>query len=253
MSFGLLVYGPEVARSGLTTELDNFIKHQSSLEIAERFFALHCRSSIQAFYSLTGSTGGGHWPLVLDLFDLRPVCATVWRGPSALAMLQSLKGQTQPAQAKRGTIRSRFYCDNPVMNLVHVSDSCGVMDAELAILRGQHTGTDDSAWRGLDGGNVSHSFFHVLLRAVGDPSTSRERLEEGSDDAHINAREAVARLKVLSIEPRLRRIVQSYLAGNASAFQKLVSTTQHISAWDRLSLHAGLYAMPYWNARFQQD
>ncbi|TJV59757.1 MAG: nucleoside-diphosphate kinase, partial [Mesorhizobium sp.] len=72
-STALIVYGPEVARSGLTSLLDEFIRRRTGLELSERFFSIHSRKSIDAFYTLTCSTGGKHWPLVLDLFDMRPV------------------------------------------------------------------------------------------------------------------------------------------------------------------------------------
>lgn len=149
-SVGLTVYGPEVARSGLTSKLDQFITREGRLEPGKRFFAVHSRSSIEAFYSLTGSTHAKHWPLVLDLFDMRPVCATLWIGDEALSYLQNLKGKAQPAQSAKGTIRSRFYCDNPVTNLVHVSDSESMMREELRILRAHSTGTGEASWKALN-------------------------------------------------------------------------------------------------------
>ncbi|MEZ2127909.1 MULTISPECIES: nucleoside-diphosphate kinase [unclassified Sinorhizobium] len=245
-SLGLTVYGPEVAKSGLTAALDDFIRRKTGLEIAERFFAVHSRASIEAFYTLTGSTGGRHWPLVLDLFDMRPVFATLWTGPNALAVLQNVKGKTQPAQAANGSVRSCFYCDNPVTNLLHVSDSDSVMDAELQILRSQSTGTDGAGWHALDSGRVSHSSFRVLLSILDSSGACETGAREGNDNALKHARAAFEQAQVLASRKGVLPIVQGYLAGDPDSLGNLLKHAGRVSAWDRLILEAGLFAMPVW-------
>ncbi|CAH2394099.1 nucleoside-diphosphate kinase [Mesorhizobium ventifaucium] len=247
-SLGLTVYGPEVAKSGLTAALDDFIRRKTELEIEERSFAVHSRTSIEAFYSLTGSTGGKHWPLVLDLFDMRPVCATLWIGDSALSSLQYLKGKTQPAQAAKGTIRSRFYCDNPVTNLVHVSDSESLMDEELRILRAHSTGTGDTSWRALNSGRISHSSFRVLLTSLGNTQAPQSDICNSGDDAVANARAAFEQAEALAVSCGMLETVQGFLAGDFASLEYLLNRVGGLSAWDRLLLEAGLFAMPYWNS-----
>jgi len=247
-SVGLTVYGPEVARSGLTSELDQFIAREGRLEPDNRFFAVHSRSSIEAFYSLAGSTHAKHWPLVLDLFDMRPVCATLWIGDEALSYLQSLKGKAQPAQSAKGTIRSRFYCDNPVTNLVHVSDSESLMREELRILRAHSTGTGEASWKALNSGRISHSSFRVLLTSLGNTSAPHSDIYDIGDDAVANARAAFEQAEALAVGCGMLETVQGFLAGDVASLKDLLNRVGGLSAWDRLLLEAGLLAMPCWNS-----
>ncbi|MDK1494260.1 nucleoside-diphosphate kinase [Sinorhizobium sp. 7-81] len=247
-SVGLTVYGPDVAKSGLTSALDRFIAQEGKLEVCDRFFAIHSRRSIEAFYSLTNSSGGKHWPLVVDLFDMRPVCATLWIGNDALSNLQNLKGKAQPAQAAKGTIRSRFFCDNPVTNLVHVSDSDGVMREELRILRAHSIGTDETTWRALNTGQISHSSFRVLLAILGNSQALHSDVSSKDDDALSNARAAFELAESVAVSLGLAETVQRFFAGDSASLQVLLDRAGELSAWDRLLLEAGLLAMPYWNS-----
>ncbi|MHC2419918.1 nucleoside diphosphate kinase [Sinorhizobium meliloti] len=242
--FGLTVYGPEVARSGLTVRLDDFIRKTTGLQIEERFFSIHSRSSIEAFYSLTGSSGGKHWPLVLDLFDLRPGCATIWRGSNALEVLQKLKGTTQPALAAAGTVRSRFHCDNPVTNLIHVSDSERIMADELKILRAQSTGEIDECWLELDTGYTTHSSLLVLLRLLGAPINEAQ----GIESARAHAMGAFEQIRSVASGNELAKPVEEYFLGRQSGLASLLTKVGRVSAWDDLILQAGLFAMPVWRS-----
>lgn len=251
-SSALIVYGPEVARSGLTCLLDDFIRQRTGLELAERFFSLHSRGSIDAFYSLTGSTGGRHWPLVLDLFDMRPVCVTMWSGPNALPLSQELKGNSQPAQARSGTVRSFFFCDNPVTNLVHVSDSDEIMKAELGILRARFMGEEVAAWNSLNTGCIAHSSFQVLLKVLCGKGGTR-RLESWSDGSAVaHARFCYRKAVLLALKSGLTSTVQDYLRGDRAGLEGLIRHASLLSSWDRLILEAGLFSMPLWNCLLGQ-
>lgn len=245
---GLTVYGPEVGKSGLTASLDEFIRSETGLEIAERFLSIHSRVSIESFYSLTGSTGGKHWPLVLDLFDTRPAYATIWSGPNALQHLQRLKGNTQPARAAVGTIRSRFFCDNAVTNLIHVSDSLNIMDLELDILRRRHVGGNQDGWASLSSGFVSHSSLRVLLAILGGHDGYDMHCVCGDDTAVTNALWAIDRAEALAAGRSLSVTLQAYFAGEQNSVDDLIKSGSGngISAWDRLLLQAGLHAMGHW-------
>ncbi|WP_080685965.1 nucleoside-diphosphate kinase [Rhizobium leguminosarum] len=245
---GLTVYGPEVGKSGLTDCIDEFIRRETGLEITERFLAIHSCASITSFYSLTGSTGGKHWPIVLDLFDARPAFATIWRGPNALERLRKLKGNTQPAHAAVGTVRSRFYCDNPVTNLIHVSDSPNIMDLELAILRRRVVGPDQYGWASLNSGSVSHSSLRVLLAVLGDHDSYDAHCVAGDDTAVKQALWALDRAEMLSVGCGLSATLQAYFAGEQNSVDTLLRRGDDVSAWDRLLLEAGLHAMCHWSS-----
>ncbi|RDJ01985.1 nucleoside-diphosphate kinase [Rhizobium grahamii] len=241
-SVGLTVYGPEVARSGLTASLDNFIRLKSGLKIDERSFSIHGRNSIEQFYSLTKSTSGTHWPIVVDLFDMRPVCVTIWKGHDALHLLQDLKGNSHPAKAAAGTVRSLFYCDNAASNLIHVSDSAEIMEAELAILRSRSSREMDTVWSSLDCGRVTHSSLRILLEILGEQLLPT--LFNG--DALANARFCANRARLLAARSTLLGSVEQYLAGQSEGLDELLEHAGMLSGWDRLILSAGLLAMPAW-------
>ncbi|WP_240992505.1 MULTISPECIES: nucleoside-diphosphate kinase [unclassified Mesorhizobium] len=246
-STALIVYGPEVARSGLTSLLDEFIRRRTGLELSERFFSIHSRKSIDAFYTLTCSTGGKHWPLVLDLFDMRPVCATIWSGPNALHLSQKLKGNTQPAQALSGTVRSLFFCDNPVTNLLHVSDSHQVMDAELRILRCRSLGDEATAWISLDSGYIAHSSFQMLLNVLGDRGAAPMPDNRSDGSAFAHATFCYDRALLTAAKSGLTTAVQRYFQGDRAGLEGLFRYAPLRSSWDRLILEAGLFSMPLWN------
>ncbi|MER8710127.1 MULTISPECIES: nucleoside-diphosphate kinase [unclassified Mesorhizobium] len=247
-STALVVYGPEVARSGITWLLDEFIRRRTGLELAERFFSIHNRRSIDAFYTLTHSTGGNHWPLVLDLFDMRPVCATIWSGPNALHLSQGLKGNTQPAHARSGTVRSLFFCDNPVTNLLHVSDSPEVMQAELTILRRQFLGNEVAAWNSLDTGQIAHSSFQMLLHVLGDRGSVPMPDNGGDGSAFAHARSSYGKALLLASKRGLTTAVHRYLQGDRAGLEGIVQHASVRSSWDRLVLEAGLFSMPLWHS-----
>lgn len=242
----LTVYGPEVGKSGLTASLDAFVRQETGLEIIERFFSIHSRASIEAFYSLTGSTSGAHWPLVLDLFDMRPACVTIWQGADALSKLQRIKGNTQPTKAAAGTIRSRFYCDNPVTNLIHVSDSQSIMKRELQILEANYFGTDDEGWENLASGQMSHSAMRVLLAVLGDDVAFDPTALNGNDSAVGNTLWALERVERLTRNTEAEAGVHAYLAGEPNSVERLIGGRFHVCAWDYLLLRAGLHAVENW-------
>ena len=247
-TFGLTVFGPEVAKAGLTTALHRFLEARTELRIAECFLVFHTRRSIQAFYQLTGSTGGAHWDLVESLFDLRPACVTLWTGDDALKRLQECKGATQPANAAPGTVRSLFWCDNPVTNLIHVSDTPEVMTSELRILRGKAVGNDLRAWQGA----ASHRFTHsalwtlnaVLARQAG-MSASYSGLP-ANGDARISARILWQRVGDLARQIGQEDTLQRYLGGSERALTRLVKAEGRVSAWEQMILRCGLYSNPLW-------
>jgi nucleoside diphosphate kinase len=247
-SSGLTAFGPEVARSGLTDALHQFIAARTDLRIADCFVALHTRRSIRAFYQLTGSTGGPHWPLVESLFDLRPVCVTLWSGVDALTRLQKLKGATQPAKAQPGTVRSLFWCDNPVTNLIHVSDTPAIMASELRILRGKAIGNDLRGWYAA----VAHRFTHsalwtltaILARQAGQSACHSGLPSNG--DAQLSARLLWQRAEQLARQTGQDDAVSSYLAGSEAALGQLLKQAAQVSTWEEMILACGLHSHPVW-------
>jgi nucleoside-diphosphate kinase len=61
-----------------------------------------------------------------------PVVAMVWEGPSAVSVMRTTMGATNPAQAQPGTIRGDFGMDIS-NNLVHGSDSLESAEKEIEL------------------------------------------------------------------------------------------------------------------------
>ena len=131
----LIVLSPDAVRSGLVDSLIQFIQGRTECRIIGRGWLQHTADSIAQFY-IKQAGASEAYRLVERLFLTGPSYATVWCGPNAGAVLPSLKGATHPAQALPGTIRSQFWCDTEVTNLVHVSDGPTDVRRELRILRG---------------------------------------------------------------------------------------------------------------------
>ena len=130
----ITTYSPDAILSGIVPALNRFIGRETGLEHAGAFLSIHDEDSIDRFYALNWAEGAQHAALVRGLFVARPVVVTHWRGPDALSRLQESKGNTQPALARAGSIRSLFWCDNPVCNLIHVSDDVDEMEGDYRIL-----------------------------------------------------------------------------------------------------------------------
>ena len=152
---GLTVYSPDCTHSRLWGNLDHAIHTKTGLTIARRQWIYHDINSILRFYQEPGKElpaeqdpaeaidkynripveelRYGH--LVVKLLLQGPSLLTIWRGQNAIPKLLEVKGETQPALAKTGSIRGSFWCDNGVCNLMHSSDNEPEALRELAALK----------------------------------------------------------------------------------------------------------------------
>ncbi|MGK9230361.1 hypothetical protein KXS07_01605 [Inquilinus limosus] len=245
----LTVYSPDAVLSGLVGALDRFIAEATGLVPAGRSTVVHDARSIEAFYGLSGGTGGRHWPLVVDLFDGRAACVTEWCGADPLARLQRIKGATQPARAEAGTVRSRFWCDNPVCNLIHVSDSYPMMAEEAEILRSRRTAAAFAEpEEGGAGLGIRHSGLLIFARLAarhwpgfGEPDLPAD------GDARETGRRLVAWLRDLAArEPAARDLVDAFLAGDEPMLPRIRRAFGRIGGWEALLLECAQHSNPLW-------
>lgn len=152
---GFTVYSPDCAQSRLWGNLDHTIHETTGFQPIYRLWFQHDYNTIMRFYAapddpvppyLDPDEGArkyesvpvqdlkyGH--LVGKLFLSGPSLLTLWRGESpVIPTLLALKGRTHPAQAASNSIRGRFWCDNGVCNLLHVSDDYAEARRELSVL-----------------------------------------------------------------------------------------------------------------------
>jgi nucleoside-diphosphate kinase len=69
---------------------------------------------------------------LVEFITSAPVVAMVWEGPGAVALVRSMMGATDPAQAAPGTIRGD-YAVSIGQNVVHGSDSVGRAAEEVRL------------------------------------------------------------------------------------------------------------------------
>lgn len=217
----LCVQAPDALASGLCRMLDRDIAEHTGLALQATAVRVHAIASIRSFYAVSGGTAGLHWPLVEALYDGRPVRITWWAGDQALMRLQRAKGRTQPAESDPDTIRGRFWCDNPVANLIHVSDDEETMAREGRILAALPAGhlPGQAALR-RPWGWTRHSALPTLVRLLGPECGADPRrllVPPRSGDAAETARRSVHALRRLAASaPAAARLVEAYLEGDAA-------------------------------------
>ena len=89
-----------------------------SPEIASKHYAEHVN---KPFY-----------PDLLKFITSGPVLAMVWEGESAVSVVRTLVGRTDPQEAAPGTIRGDYGMIK-TMNLIHASDSPESAEREISI------------------------------------------------------------------------------------------------------------------------
>ena len=105
-------------------------------ELAERHYAEHRE---KPFF-------GG----LVDFITSSPVVAMVWEGPGAVALVRTMMGATNPANAAPGTIRGDLAVSLG-MNVIHGSDSPESAAREVALFFGE---SELVEWR-----SVSHGWM----------------------------------------------------------------------------------------------
>lgn len=132
---GMLVFSPDAIKSNLTGSIISKINKDTGLNnIGQQWFQ-HKDNSIIKFYQNSISDNAPHLHLIQKLFTYSKVLVTFWKGEDVFNKLRKIKGVSHPADAKAGTIRSGFYCDNSITNLVHASDDADEMLREMDVMK----------------------------------------------------------------------------------------------------------------------
>lgn len=253
----LCVQAPDALASGLCRMLDRGIAEHTGLTLQAAVVRVHDTDSIRAFYAVSGGTAGPHWPLVEALYAGRPVRITWWAGDEALGRLQRAKGRTQPAESAPDTIRGRFWCDTPVANLIHVSDSEEAMAREGRIVAALPAGRlpGRPALR-RPWGWARHSALPTLVRLLApdcglDPH--RLLILPRSGDAAETARRSLRALRRLAASaPTAARLIEAYFDGDGRPLEDFIER-RTVGPWDALILRAGLHAAAAWRRRLAAD
>ena len=125
------VFSPDATRSGLVRAIVGFVEESTGAVPISSFPVRHTAGSIERFYIHSVAGNLPHWYLVSRLFQFGTSVGVLWVGPDVQKALSALKGSSHPAEAIDGTIRSMYWCDNAVCNLIHVSDGPSDVEEEL--------------------------------------------------------------------------------------------------------------------------
>ena len=261
----LTVYSPDAFRSRLVGHLDEFISGRTGLRPGERFWITHDPASIESFYINSLANNAGRWNLVVELFTSGPSLLTVWVGEEAGPAVSALKGRSHPAEAAEGTIRSLFWCDNPVCNLIHVSDDPAEALRELSSLglqrilgrpqtpRGRLLGRAEEPRR-----HVAHSGIYAFCAAV------NRILETQKDSAPLpfdlpasgDAREterlladALGEIPAASADETLCRLRDDYLGGQSEALLGTLRRVMPLTRWEEFVIRCGVLTRDKWKGR----
>ena len=253
----MCVQAPDALVSGLCRRIDHDIATRTGLQLQAAVIRVHDAETIRAFYGLSGGTAGPHWPLVEALYAGRPIRITWWAGDQALVRLQAVKGRTQPAESAPDTIRGRHWCDNPVTNLIHVSDDEEMMSRESRLLAALPAGRPPSEHTFRRPWNwARHSALATLVRVLA-PAVGRDPdrllVLPRSGDAAETARRSIQVLRRLARaapDGVAAHIVEAYLGGESRPLEAFISD-QRVGDWDALVLRAGLHAVGPWLRRLQ--
>lgn len=130
----MTIYSPDTVESNLCTHIEEHIKQKTDLLPFHKVSINIGKEQIKEFYSTTVSFDNPLNSYIQELFSSRESVITFWYGENAFSKMHEIKGKSHPAKATDGTIRSKFWCDNKICNLMHSSDNAGEMQRELNVL-----------------------------------------------------------------------------------------------------------------------
>lgn len=125
----LVLVKPDGVQRGLVGEILGRLEHRGLklcglkfLQITEELAARHYEEHREKPF----------YPGLVAFITSSPVVAMVWEGPAAVAIVRSMMGATNPANAAPGTIRGDLALTMS-MNVIHGSDSVdnGVREAAI--------------------------------------------------------------------------------------------------------------------------
>lgn len=254
----LTVYTPDTVRSQLIGHLDHFICAQTGFSPFLRFWTRHDMYTAEQFYR-NRIPVIAEWHLVTRLLVSGPSLVTIWMGHSCFEVMNALKGSAHPADANPGTIRGRFWCDNSVCNLIHVSDDAERAIREFDILQANslrhravaecHALTESREPVGL----VRHCALLELRRAIlrmvdtsHVPCIPGQELSACSSSA-VLFRYARRKLEeVAGRDPEIAEVLDFYFQGKRAQFLGWLDAFVPLTDWERFVIECGLVDAQRW-------
>jgi nucleoside diphosphate kinase len=277
---GFTVYSPDCTQSRLWGNLDHAIHSATGFHSGHRQWINHDINSIMRFYTKADEATPqeqdleeavkkydnipaenlqpGH--LVVKLFLSGPSLLTVWHGDNVIETLATLKGLTHPAEASPDSIRGRFWCDNAVCNLMHVSDDHDEAERELNAVKLSHLLDEEATQTRLfdaipappsyiahSGVSIVCDLVNRMLITIGDTEYAAVTLPPSGDARETNQkltthiRDAARKMP----ESPIAQFIDSYLAGDVVAVTQLMKSMP-LTKWERFVVQSGALTRDKW-------
>jgi nucleoside-diphosphate kinase len=123
---------PEAVMRGLMGEIISRIERKGLLIVAMKLLK-PTRKQAEKIYEV--HKGKNFYEPLIDHVTSAPILAMVIEGPNAVSVLRNMIGETNPIEARSGTIRGDFAL-NVQKNMIHASDSLESAKREIGILFG---------------------------------------------------------------------------------------------------------------------
>ncbi len=125
----LSIIKPDATKRNLTGEINALIE-KSGLRIVAQKRVRWSRRQAERFYA--EHKGKPFYETLCQYMTSGPIVVQVLEGENAIGRYREIMGKTDPAEARRGTIR-KLYAVSKSQNSVHGSDSPGSAKREVAM------------------------------------------------------------------------------------------------------------------------
>lgn len=257
----LLVFLPDAVQSRLVGPVESWLRQRSACAPIARGWFTHTDESLRRFYPEL--VDAPFWSLISRAFSWGPCLATLWLGENAAQILPASKGLTHPASCSDGSVRGRFWCDNSLTNLIHVSDTPEDAAREIGVLRLAEPGLFEAplATQGLrlfgewEPPSPRHCAIWTLcsllmtdLATHGVPFTPLNLPAGESARATLSGAEAWLEALRPSLARDVAAAVSAYLDATVAPDQLLAALERRVpvGAWETLVLTAGVLSRPEW-------
>jgi hypothetical protein len=201
----------------------------------------------------------GH--LVAKLFLSGPSLLSFWQGENPVETLLKLKGSTHPSEAGAETIRGRFWCDNGVCNLIHVSDDPAEAERELKAVRLLHLLDKQAAQMPLFAPiptperYIAHSGISIVLELVNRVllTTNRAAIPAvtvppsgDAKETHHLFKAALQEMRETTADSATAAFIDAYLAGDLVAVTRMMKQMPG-TKWEHFVVQCGAITRYKWN------
>lgn len=258
----VLLCTPDSLKSKLAGHIQHLVEPITGAISAGHFLVQLDEPAVERLYVDLPAASTAKWPLILQLLTSSPSLCSVYGNDEPVAALKALKGAAHPADARPGTIRASFWCDNPVCNLVHTSDTAEDAARELEVLARRSLPCSPGIIRSLTERpmepwtTVAHSgvvtlYRHLRQHLMKDRSRTNPHLElPQSGSATETFAKTYEALQVLAgSSSEAGAVLDAYMAGEPAEAVALLGQIGPTRPWDMFVVTCGAATLSRWLRR----